>query len=109
MKKSILLILASIILSITGCTFVKLTPEGNNIQVATGTNVQGCEKLGNTRVSLIDKVVGFNRNAETVQNELEMLARNSAVNLKGDTIVAISRIDDGNQTFAVYRCNNMSR
>ncbi|VAX11685.1 hypothetical protein MNBD_GAMMA26-55 [hydrothermal vent metagenome] len=109
MKHLILLILATIMLSTIGCTFVKLTQEGDRVRVATADEVNGCEHLGETRASLIDTVVGFKRNPETVQDELETLARNSAVNLKGDSVVAISRVVDGNQTFAVYRCNGMPR
>ena len=33
-----------------------------------------------------------------------MLARNSAINLGGDTVVADGEIKDGMQTFKVYRC-----
>jgi hypothetical protein len=44
------------------------------------------------------------RNQTRVGEELATLARNSAAQLGGDTVVAITEIVDGSQTFAVYQC-----
>ena len=41
---------------------------------------------------------------EHMMEELKLLARNSAVDLQGDTVVAITPVAGGRQTFAVYRC-----
>ena len=68
-----------------------------------------CEKLGKTTVSLLDKVVGVDRSAEKVRGELETLARNSAADIGGDTVVAASEITDGKQAYDVYRCHGATR
>ena len=44
------------------------------------------------------------RQPTVIAKELQILARNSSVNMGGDTVTPISKIDNGEQTFAVYRC-----
>ncbi|MEM7294301.1 MAG: DUF4156 domain-containing protein, partial [Pseudomonadota bacterium] len=61
-------------------------------------------KLGKTSTSVVASVAGVARPPETVQQELETVGRNSAADMGGDTIVAESKIDDGKQTFGVYKC-----
>jgi len=104
MKKYLLIILLGI--TLTACTWVELTPEGEKVRLLSMSEVKSCKKMGKTTVSLKDKIAGFDRDREKVQKELEALARNSAVDLNGDTIVQASEIKDGNQTFHVYRCIN---
>ena len=91
---------------VSGCTWVKLSPEGEKARVLTESEVASCKKLGKTTVSLKSKVAGFERNVEKVKKELETLARNRAVDLDGDTVVPVSEIENGQQTFSVYRCIN---
>ena len=95
-----------ITLSLTACTWVKLTPEGEKVRAATMDEVKSCMKLGKTTVSLKADIAGIKRNPGTVQKELESLARNTAVDLKGDTVVPASEIKDGKQVYDVYRCIN---
>lgn len=101
-----LTILITIAFILTACTWVDLSPEGEKVRVLSASEVTSCKKLGKTIVSLKDKIAGFDRSEEKVQKELEALARNSAVDLKGDTVVSASEIKDGKQTFDVYRCVN---
>ncbi len=89
---------------LTGCAWVKLTPEGEKVRVLSAQEVASCKKKGETTVSLRDKVAGIGRNKDKVKAELEMLARNAAPDLDGDTVVPASEIVDGKQTFDVYRC-----
>ena len=103
--KPILKFLPVITLSIlTSCTWVKLTPAGENVAVLTTAEVANCERTGTTTVSVRDKVV-LDRDADKVALELRTLARNRAAD-RGDAIVPTSRIDDGEQTFTIYRCRN---
>ncbi|MGE0080082.1 MAG: DUF4156 domain-containing protein [Thiohalomonadaceae bacterium] len=90
--------------SLTACTWVKLTPEGEKVRVLSAAEVSKCRVVGKTTVSLAAKVLGIERHPEDVQNELNMLARNSAVDLRGDTVVPIAPPVDGKQVFTVYRC-----
>jgi hypothetical protein len=89
---------------LAGCTWVKLTPEGEKVRVLSVTEISSCKKLGKTTVSLKSTIAGFERNEEKVKKELEILARNRAMDLGGDTVVPVSEISEGQQTFGVYRC-----
>lgn len=104
MKKHILIILLGI--NLTACTWVELTPEGQKVRLLSVSEVKACKNMGKTTVSLKDKIIGIERNKEKVGKELEALAKNSAIDLKGDTIVPVSEIKNGKQVFNIYRCIN---
>jgi hypothetical protein len=88
----------------TACTWVETTPGGEKVRVLDADEVTSCKKLGTTTSALKDKIAGVNRSAEKVKKELETLARNTAADLGGDTVVATSEVLEGRQTFTVYRC-----
>lgn len=100
---NVLLMIFSVNL-LAGCSWVKLTPEGEKVRVLSVTEVSSCKKLGKTTVSLKSTIAGFERNEEKVKTELETLARNRAIDLGGDTVVPVSKISKGQQTFGIYRC-----
>ena len=89
---------------LSACTWVEPTVQGEKVRVLSAEEVTKCTKVGQTQVSLLAKLAGIERNPQKVQDELNVLARNSAVELDGDTVVPISPVEDGKQTFAVYRC-----
>lgn len=93
-----------LVLSFSACTWVKLTPEGEKVRVLSADEAKNCKKLGLTRAMLKDKIAGVSRNEQKVKTELETLARNSAVDMGGDTVVPVSEIEEGKQVFDVYRC-----
>lgn len=86
------------------CTWVSLTPEGEQVRLGTPESVTECQRVGKTTVSTLSRVAGLNRYDESMQDELNKLARNSAVELNGDTVVPVTEIENGQQVFAVYRC-----
>ena len=92
--------------ALSSCTWVNLTPGGEKVRVLSADEVHSCTKKGKTTVSIKADVAGIERSPEKVKEELEVLARNSAVDLNGDTVVPTSEIEDGKQTFDVYRCIN---
>jgi len=92
------------ILLFAGCTWVRLTPGGEEVRVVSATETAECKKLGQTTVSLLSKVAGIRRSAKKVTAELLTLGRNSGAEMGGDTIVPASDITDGEQCFDVYRC-----
>jgi len=99
--RSVVLVLP---LLLGACTWVELTQQGEQVRIATADAVTACERVGKTTVHTLSKVAGLNRYDESMQDELNKLARNSAVELNGDTVVPISPIESGQQVFAVYRC-----
>lgn len=104
-KQKILLIsVASVILLVSSCATVKLTSGGEKIRILAPDEVSSCRELGKTNTSVTATALGVPRPPETIAKELEAIARNSAANMNGDTIVALTIITEGKQTFLVYKC-----
>ncbi len=99
-KITLLLVVALL----SGCTWVTLNPQGEQVLVASMEEVAGCKRVGKTTVSTLAKLVGLNRHEKSMEDELNKLARNSAADMGGDTVVPISPVEDGTQVFGVYRC-----
>jgi hypothetical protein len=104
MKKVIAYTLLGMLLQ--ACAWVTLTPEGEKARVLSAGEVTGCKKLGKTTVSVKGDIAGMERLPDRVKAELEILARNSAADLGGDTVVPVGQPEDGRQVFEVYRCVN---
>ena len=96
------MLLAPIILC--SCTWVSLSKEGETVMVKTISDVSECKKVAHTTASLRSKVMGVDRNTEKVKAELEILARNAAIEYGGNVVVPSSDIEEGKQTFDVYKC-----
>lgn len=101
--KTILVSIAALAL-LSGCTWVKLDDAGTRVRVAYDGRVDGCDKAGEVSVSVKDRVGFYERNDLKVKDELETLARNQAVSLPADTIVARGAPHNGEQSFDAYRC-----
>lgn len=104
MKKSITLIVASSFL-LSACATVSLTEEGEKIRVLDPGEVTSCKNLGRTTTSVTAKVI-IERPEDSVAEELRTIARNGAARMGGDTIVPLTVIENGTQTFVVYKCVN---
>jgi hypothetical protein len=102
MKKSISIIAAIILLS--ACSSLKLTPDGEKIRVLQPNEVNSCRELGKTNTSVTATVVGIERPDETIAKELIIIASNGAARMGGDTIVPLTVVEAGQQTFIVYKC-----
>ncbi len=90
--------------AVTACTvsWVKLTPEGENVAILQAAEVTNCTPNGSTTVTVISKVV-VNRQPARVAEELRTLARNRAAD-RGDAIVATGPVRNGEQSYNIYRC-----
>ena len=105
MKKTTLL-LAAIVSLTSACSWVKVNEQGASVAVANAANVRNCEKVRTVNVKVKDNSVGsMKRSPEKVATELTNMARNEATQFGGDTIVPASLIQDGRQSFDVYKCN----
>jgi hypothetical protein len=101
MRRSLFALLC---LTVSACAWVTLTPGGEKVRVLDAGEVGACKEVGNTTVSLLAKVAGINRNEEQVENELSLLARNSAADMGGDTVVPITAVKEGKRSYTVYKC-----
>jgi len=101
-KRVVWILIAAGLLS--ACSFVDLTKEGGNVRLIEKGEVSRCKYLGQITASVTDHVGVFGRKEESVQENVNTLARNSAAELGGDTIKAADNLKDGKQRFDVYRC-----
>ena len=93
-------------LLVTGCAGLRLSDSGEKVRVLDPAEVSSCRELGRTNTTTTAMVMGIPRPIETVSKELRIVARNSAANMGGDTIVPLTVIENGAQTFMVYKCIN---
>ncbi|MCW8919581.1 MAG: DUF4156 domain-containing protein [Gammaproteobacteria bacterium] len=91
-------------LYLAGCTWVPVSTQGEKVRVLTAAEVAECQRVGKTTVTTAGRVAGLERYAEKIQAELHTLARNSAVELGGDTVVPLETPVEGRQVYEVYRC-----
>ncbi len=94
------------ILGLSSCAFVELTEAGKQVALVTPERAADCKKVGTINSKVLARFVGFDRSATRVARELADLARNEAAQYGGDTIVPTSPIEDGRQTFDLYRCQS---
>ncbi|MCZ6796863.1 MAG: DUF4156 domain-containing protein [Gammaproteobacteria bacterium] len=87
-----------------GCATPRLNAGGEKVRVLAPDEVSSCRQLGKTNATVLDKVVGINRPIESMAEELETMGRNSAANMGGDTIVPLTVVENGSQSFIVYKC-----
>ncbi len=105
MKKTTLL-LAAIVSLTSACSWVKVSEQGASVAVANAGNVRSCDKVRTVNVKVKDNFVGsMKRSPEKVATELTNMARNEASQFGGDTVVPASLVQDGRQSFDVYKCN----
>lgn len=105
MKKTVFL-LAAIVSLTSACSWVKVSDQGASVAVANAANVRSCDKVRTVNVKVKDNFVGsMKRSPEKVATELTNMARNEASQFGGDTIVPASLVQDGRQSFDVYKCN----
>ena len=103
MKTNLTIIAATILLS--ACSTMKLTDAGEKVRVLEPGEVDSCRELGQTNNSVTARVI-VERPEATIAKELRIIARNSAARMGGDTIVPLTVIDAGKQSFVVYKCVN---
>ena len=90
-------------LIISSCASVKLTSGGEKVRILAPNEVSTCKKLGKTSNSVTTRIV-VKRPIETMKSELLIMCRNSASDMGGDTIVPLTVVTGGKQSFNIYKC-----
>ena len=97
---------AAILLGACAAKFTKLTDGGEKVRVLDPAEVSTCKNLGRTHVAVTPRII-FERSEESVAKDLATQARNVAADsMGGDTVVPLTVINEGKQTFVVYKCVN---
>lgn len=89
-----------------GCTskLIEVRQGSEKVSVAESNQIAGCQSKGVATVSVLSSVGFINRSNEAVEDNLLQLARNSAVDMGGDTIVKGRVPAYGQRNFEVYKC-----
>lgn len=104
MKKAFFLGLMAFTLS--GCAFNKVEDNAKHVLIVEAYNVKGCEKLGTTTAKVKNTIGGINVPETQLKAELNNIAKNDAASMGGDSVVVLSPIKGGFQSFAIYKCKN---
>ncbi len=88
----------------SACTWVKVDDAGSRVAVTNMSQVDACERLRTVNVKITASLGPVDRSADKVSTELRNMARNEAAKFGGDTIVPVSEVQNGEQSFGVYRC-----
>jgi Domain of unknown function (DUF4156) len=103
LRSSIAVVLLGYV-ALSGCTWVESKPGASGVTLVMPTHVTNCKPLGTTISQVKAKIGIINRSDEKVAGELLTLARNSAVEVGGDTLVAEGEPSEGTQKFKIYKC-----
>lgn len=107
MRKTLWLCVPSILLA--GCTWgINPTPASQNVRTVWSGDVSQCRDLGKVTVSVTDHIGPINRNDIRVRDELQVMARNQAAEMHGDTIKPLAEPSNGSQPWGVYLCGSRS-
>ncbi|GLQ99979.1 DUF4156 domain-containing protein [Dyella mobilis] len=105
MRKTLLLLAPLVLLG--GCTWgINPDPGSNSVRTVWTGDVSGCRDMGKITVGVQDHVGPFDRNDIKVRDELQVQARNSAVDLHADTIKPLADPVDGKQPWEAYYCGS---
>lgn len=94
------------IFTLSACTWVNENTDGRDVSVSTPQRIGSCQKSGDINVSVAAKIGFINRSSKKIQEELLVLARNEAIKLRADTIVAVDKPSKGAQQYTAYDCVN---
>jgi len=96
---------ALLLTGVNGCTWVKLEDSAKRIRVMNSNdNLSSCVDKGEITASVEDRILSIKRERTKVLDEVEALARNSAVELGADTIAPSSELAGGERRYRAYRC-----
>lgn len=103
MKGSKIIVVGSLA-ALCACSWVKPIAGADQVSLIKPGIAQACEELGSASTQVKDRVGIFGRNEKKIADELIALAKNEAVRLGGDAVVADGAPKDGFQRFKIYRC-----
>jgi hypothetical protein len=102
MNKLSIIVISTFILS--NCTWVNENSQGKTIAIVNSNQINNCQKIGNISAEVKHKVGFIKRNEKKVLKELQVLARNEAVKLGANTIVANGEPSEGKQSYQAFVC-----
>ncbi len=86
------------------CTWLEITEDGKNVALVKASDVSDCLKLGSTNAGVTYKIGILTRDEDDVNEELIIVAKNSAAKRGADSIVAKGPAIEGKMSFDIYKC-----
>jgi hypothetical protein len=96
-------LVATLLAMTSACTWVKVSPEAQQVVVVPANRVSACQRIGTTSSTVKATIVTIPRDSNKVRNELDDLARQQAVDLGANTLVRQS-IANGKGSYIAYNC-----
>ncbi len=88
-----------------GCTWVDISPAGKEVMLVKPANVSNCRYIGVTTSTVKGAIGNLNRPEHKVTEELQIMAKNQAAVMGGDSIIARHETrTQSTQAFDVYKC-----
>lgn len=87
-----------------GCAYVKIQPNASEVEVLDQRRAEKCDKIGQTKVSVAERILFIPRGDPAIDKDLKILARNSGADMGGDTVAPLTEVREGKRTFGVYDC-----
>lgn len=106
MSKIVQLLTVAFFFGPLGCAWVPLSEEGESVQLLSSNEVGDCERVGNTKATVLRKLWFVPRPEFAVEEELETLARNEGGKIGGNTVTPMGPRHGGKAEFAVYVCGD---
>ena len=105
-KYTKILIIAAIATLVAGCAdqFIEKKSGSEKVSVVDANQVGQCQSRGKVTSSVVAKVGFISRSVQGVEENLLQMARNSAIEDGGDTLVKGESTEFGKRTFNVYKC-----
>lgn len=98
------LLIALMTLACSSCAWVKPTEAGAQVELITPAEAHACAKKGATTSKTLGSIVFIPRNEDKIASELVTLAKNEAVIMGGDSLVAGAKPSRSEREFLIYRC-----
>jgi len=102
----ILTAVASMVTGLNGCagSMIEVYKGSDKVTLVDASQVESCLSKGTTTVSVLAEVGFISRSDEAVEANLLQLARNSAIEAGGDSVVKGTSPEYGKRTFSIYKC-----
>ena len=88
---------------LSGC-WVAPSPVSKNVAVMNGVDVASCRLVGKGDLSVPTTLGTLQRMSDDMENDLQTLAKNQAVNVGADTVAPLTVQNGGNQSWGYYAC-----
>lgn len=100
-----IILLTMVLALLSSCTWVELNDSAKDVVITHREQVSHCRSVGNIRAKTRHQLPGqWPRNAKKIESELSILARNEALTLGANTLVANNPASEGEQSFSAFIC-----